>query len=240
MIFFSISIELKKHIPPFRPIHVLSNMKLLSLFLIVAVSLNIWATGAQTGRSSSLEQPIISGHSPNLIFILVDDAGYDDFGFTGCRDWQTPRIDALAKSGVIFNNAYVSASVCGPSRAGLMTGRYQQSFGVEENLTGKTIEPISPKNYGLPLNVPTIGTLLQNKGYTTAAFGKWHLGEHDNFHPNNRGFDYFYGFLGGHRSYWPAKDSLKPGPQTLLENKTLSRTPDYLTDQLGRKCAQFI
>ncbi len=177
---------------------------------------------------------------PNLILILVDDAGYDDFGFTGCTDWKTPQIDALASSGITFTQAYVSASVCGPSRAGLITGRYQQSFGVEENLTGKTTEPIEAKDYGLPITVPTIGTLLKKKGYRTAAFGKWHLGEYQHFHPNNRGFDYFYGFLGGHRSYWPLSDTLTAGPQSLMENQTLTRTSEYFTDQLGKKCAQFI
>jgi len=181
-----------------------------------------------------------SVHPPNLILILVDDAGYDDFGFTDCPDWQTPVIDSLALAGVIFNNAYVSASVCGPSRAGLITGRYQQSFGIEENLTGQSINPVAPEDYGLPLNIPTLGTLLKKKGYTTAAIGKWHLGEYEHFHPNNRGFDYFYGFLGGHRSYWPIAGEPLPGPATLLENKELSHTPEYLTDQLGHQSARFI
>ncbi len=144
---------------------------------------------------------VAAAEKPNLLFILIDDAGYDDFSYTGCKDWPTPNIDSIAKNGTTFSQGYVTASVCGPSRAGLITGRYQQSFGLEENLTGGLAKPVPKEKFGLLLEVPTLGKLLQQKGYVTSAFGKWHLGAADHFHPNKRGFDHFVGFLGGHRSF---------------------------------------
>ena len=101
---------------------------------------------------------------PNIIIILVDDAGYDDFGFMGCKDLKTPNIDQLASQGIIFTDAHVTASVCGPSRAGLLTGRYQQRFGFECN----------PPNTdcSVDANEKTLATSLKDHGYTTAAFGK--------------------------------------------------------------------
>lgn len=175
---------------------------------------------------------------PNLVVILIDDAGYDDFGFTGCKDWKTPNIDRIAKTGVTFTNGYVTASVCGPSRAGLITGRYQQSFGHEENVTGGLAKPVPAEEFGLPLEVPTVATLLKQKNYTTAVFGKWHLGEYDHFHPNNRGFDHFVGFLGGSRSFWPLEKAGK-GHQLYINDEKV-RTPEYLTDHLGKEAASFI
>jgi len=181
----------------------------------------------------------VQAKKPNLVFILIDDAGYDDFSFMGCTDWQTPRIDSIASKGVVFTDAYVTASVCGPSRAGLITGRYQQSFGHEENLTGGLAEPVPAEKFGLPLKIPTLGKLLQKKGYATAAFGKWHLGEHDHFHPNERGFDHFVGFLGGHRSFWPLKEGGHRGHNLLVNNKVV-KAPEYLTDHLGKETVKFI
>lgn len=176
---------------------------------------------------------------PNLVLILVDDAGYDDFGFTGCTDWKTPNIDRIATGGVTFTDAYVTASVCGPSRAGLITGRYQQSFGHEENLTGGLAVPVPVEKFGLPLKIPTLGRLLRDEGYATAAFGKWHLGEHDHFHPNERGFDHFVGFLGGHRSFWPLSQKAHRGHK-LMVNRQVTKTPEYLTDHLGKAAVEFI
>ena len=79
----------------------------------------------------------LSTQKPNIVILFVDDAGYTDFGFTGSQDFRTPRIDKLASEGVVCTNGYVTASVCSPSRAGLMTGRYQQRFGHEANLRGR-------------------------------------------------------------------------------------------------------
>lgn len=177
-------------------------------------------------------------NKPNLIFILIDDAGYDDFGYTGCKDWKTPHIDSIAEQGATFTDGYVTASVCGPSRAGLITGRYQQSFGHEENVTGGLLKPVPKEKFGLPLEIPTLGKLLQKQGYITSAFGKWHLGEYDHFHPNKRGFDHFVGFLGGHRSFWPLEKAHHG--HKLMVNDQVVKTPEYLTDHLGKEAVKFI
>ncbi|MDY0104930.1 MAG: sulfatase-like hydrolase/transferase, partial [Lentimicrobium sp.] len=131
---------------------------------------------------------------PNILFLLSDDAGYHDYGFQGSPDFKTPQIDRLAKSGVFCTNGYVSASVSGPSRAGILTGRYQQRFGFFMNPSDTDV---------LPESEITIADALQKLGYNTGIIGKWHMGFPDEYHPNSRGFNYFYGFLSGSRSYYP-------------------------------------
>ena len=140
---------------------------------------------------------------PNILLILIDDAGYADFGFMGSPDLETPNIDVLANQGIIFTDAHVSASVCAPSRAGLLTGRYQQRFGFECNALAHFS--------GIDTNEVMIGEMMQEVGYKTAAFGKWHVGDAEYARPNQRGFDYFYGFLSGARSYFPNEREDSPG-----------------------------
>lgn len=169
---------------------------------------------------------------PNIIVLLVDDAGYSDFGFAGYKDLKTPNIDRIATDGVIFTDAHVSATVCGPSRAGLITGRYQQRFGFECNPQG---------NEGINLKEKTIADAMKTAGYTTAAFGKWHLGGEVGYQPNDRGFDYFWGFHSGSRSYFPDPKIDIPGhSHSIRENKTHATFEGYLTDALGEKCVEFI
>ncbi|PHR87940.1 MAG: hypothetical protein COA80_18420 [Leeuwenhoekiella sp.] len=176
-------------------------------------------------NTPSSENPIPS----NVIIILIDDAGYADFGFMGSEDLETPRIDELAASGVVFTDAHVSATVCAPSRAGLMTGKYQQRFGFEANNTG---------GIGLSNEVVTMADVFQANGYNTYALGKWHLGEEESDHPNQRGFDEFYGFLSGSRSYFPLKD---PGEKNMLQyNGERMVFEGYLTDVLGDQSVRFV
>ncbi len=196
-------------------------MRNFKLFLIFLVSL-IFSFGCST----------IEQEKPNIIIMLVDDAGYADFGFMGCKDLATPNIDGLAKSGVIFTDAHVSATVCGPSRAGLLTGRYQQRFGFECNPSADDV---------LDKSEETIADVMKKAGYKTAAFGKWHLGHHDGYKPNQRGFDYFWGFLSGSRSYFPYKNLETTGyTKRIMENDSQVEFTGYLTDQLGNKTAEFI
>ncbi len=169
---------------------------------------------------------------PNIIVLLVDDAGYADFGFNGSKDLQTPNIDKLASTGVVFTDAHVSASVCGPSRAGLITGRYQQRFGFECNPNGTE---------GINLNETTMAAALKQVGYTTAAFGKWHLGAQPGFRPTDRGFDYFWGFLAGGRSYFSNKNNdVEGNAHAIIENTKHVTFDGYLTDRLGEKAVAFI
>jgi arylsulfatase A-like enzyme len=136
---------------------------------------------------------------PNILLIVADDLGYNDVGFQGARDIPTPHLDRLAASGLRCTDGYVSYPVCSPSRAGLLTGRYQQRFGYEFNPKWDA----TAVTHGLPLSESTIADSLRSAGYTTGAIGKWHLGAHPQFHPNRRGFDDYFGFLGGGHRYFP-------------------------------------
>ncbi len=170
---------------------------------------------------------------PNIIVLLCDDAGYADFGFNGSKDLQTPHIDALAHSGMVFTDAHVSASVSGPSRAGIMTGRYQQRFGYECNP--------SAAFSGVDLQETTLGDAMKEAGYHTSAFGKWHLGSEDPYKPNNRGFDYFYGFLSGGRGYFTnPKNDREGDDHCLRENDQFVSFEGYLTDRLADKAVDYI
>ena len=172
--------------------------------------------------------------NPNILVILIDDAGYNDFGFMGSKEMQTPNIDALSDEGVVFTDAHVAATVSSPSRACLITGRYGHRFGYECNL--------SNRNNGLPLTEETIADVFKANGYRTAAIGKWHLGSKDELHPNRRGFDLFYGMKAGGRDYfYDEKKSDRPGDErNLLLNDRQVKFDNYLTDAFSEKAVEFI
>ncbi|WP_020208750.1 sulfatase [Gilvimarinus chinensis] len=182
---------------------------------------------------------------PNILFILSDDAGYADFGYQGSNVMRTPNIDQLAQEGMVFDQAYVTAATCGPSRAGILTGRYQQKFGFEENnVPGYMSEGgLMGDEMGLPVEEKTLGNYLQEQGYTTGIIGKWHQGNADRYHPTKRGFDYFYGFRGGARSYYAFSES-NPNhrPEDYLERGfgNFAESPLYLTDALANDAIEFI
>ncbi len=202
------------------------NLVKLSFGFLLFILLGIfWGCEYNQGESTK--------HLPNIIIFLVDDAGYVDFGFMGSQDLETPNIDKLARDGVVFRDAHVSASVCAPSRAGLITGLYQQRFGYECNDV--------PKDKGLDLTTPTLGKKLKEKGYRTTAIGKWHLGIGDEYHPNARGFDEFYGFLAGGRSYFPDETQDQEGnPRAILHNDQHVHFEGYLTDAFGDQAVKYI
>jgi arylsulfatase A-like enzyme len=130
-----------------------------------------------------------AARKPNVIIFLSDDVGWGEYGFQGSKDIPTPNIDSIATNGVRFTNGYVSGPYCSPTRAGLMTGRYQTRFGHEFNGGGGA----GAKGFGLPLSETTIADRLRKLGYATCAVGKWHLGGPPEFLPTKRGFDEFYG-----------------------------------------------
>ncbi|MDU0354896.1 sulfatase [Paraglaciecola aquimarina] len=187
----------------------------------------------------------VAAEQPSILFILSDDAGYGDFGFQGSKEFRTPNLDKLAKESVKFEQAYTTAAVCGPSRAGLLTGKYQQRFGFEENnvpgymsFSGRT-----GNEMGLPLEQKTIANYLKERGYSTGLFGKWHQGDALQYHPMNRGFDKFVGFRSGARSYYEMSNE----EQTAEPEKRLERgigqfeePTKYLTDLLADETIAFM
>ncbi len=182
---------------------------------------------------------------PNIVFILSDDAGYADFGFQGSKEFKTPELDKFAKNSVRFTQAYVSAAVCGPSRAGLLTGKYQQKFGFEENNVPGLMSKsgLTGDDMGLPLDQKTVADYLKEQGYKTALFGKWHQGNADRFHPTKRGFDEFYGFRGGARSYMPygTENQLTRNEDRLERGfGEYEEYEGYLTDGLADEAISFM
>lgn len=186
----------------------------------------------------------VAAKKPNIVLLFSDDAGYADFGFQGSKVMLTPNLDKLAAQGVRFEQGYVSDPTCGPSRAGLITGRYQQRFGFEENnVPGYMSEnsAVDEREMGVPLSEKTMGQYLKQQGYATAFYGKWHLGGADKFHPTKRGFDEFYGFRGGARSYFPYSQA-PPSDLDWLERgfRYLKEHEGYLTDVLADEANDFI
>lgn len=143
------------------------------------------------------DQPVTG--QPNLLLILTDDLGYGDLPIQGSEEVDTPRIDGLAAEGVRFPNAYVSAPLCAPARAGLMTGRYQQRFGYV-HYTGKYQEQVD-EDRGIPTSEIFMSDRLRKAGYRTGFIGKWHLGINEKYRPHRRGFDEWFGFLSGSHDY---------------------------------------
>lgn len=179
-----------------------------------------------------------AAEKPNIVVIFADDLGYGDLGYTGSKEIFTPNIDALAENGVVFTNGYVTHPYCGPSRAGLLTGRHQARFGMENNADHSPDDPYM----GLPETEITFAKRLQRVGYKTGIIGKWHLGSHPKFHPNRRGFDYFYGFLPGGHDYFPesVQTSSDAYKVPLERNGRPAEFNEYLTTALSRDAAKFV
>ncbi|MEZ5737081.1 MAG: sulfatase-like hydrolase/transferase [Novosphingobium sp.] len=200
------------------------------------------------------------GDKPNVVVILADDLGFADVSSYGVQRIQTPHIDRIGHEGALFTNAYVTSPVCGPSRAGLQTGRYQDRFGFEFN-NGPANREVR-EGLGLPVEEKTLGLALKELGYHTGLVGKWHLGSDKRFYPTNRGYDEFVGFLQGLTLYMdpddpdlvkfqePVTEDSRPyiltergeyyqvveGPDaTVVHNEH-----EYLTDYFGRRAVEFI
>lgn len=167
---------------------------------------------------------------PNIVLILADDMGYGDAGFNGCKDIPTPHIDAIARNGVRFTAGYVTAPQCAPSRCGLLSGRDQNRFGCGENY--------HLDRHGITRGIRLFGDYLRAEGYRTGIVGKWHLGSMAGCHPLERGFDWFYGFLGGSSFYLP-QDNQASIPN-IYEGRNRVQVRDHLTDVFGAQAARFI
>ena len=199
-----------------------------NVFSFCAVCITILLISVSCAQQESSQE----AQKPNILLILTDDMGYADAGFQGSIEILTPNLDALAENAVVFTDAHVTATVCSPSRAGLITGQYQQKFGHEAN--------VPPRNQGMDASQITLADVLLEGGYRTSVNGKWHLGFNDEYHPNSRGFEHFYGFLGGHRTYFES-DYPSGHPRAMMYN--MEHTPfhgDYLTTAQGDSSVAFI
>ena len=209
----------------------------LSLMTLCLLSMWVGAVNAQN---------VAEQRQPNIVFIFADDLGYGDTSVYGSELIRTPNIDALAAEGVRFTDGYVSHPVCSPSRAGLLTGRYQQRHGWEFNPAGRD------RNAGLDLKETTIADALKSLGYKTGMVGKWHLGHQEAFHPMSRGFDEYFGVLAGASQFF---EELPAGGATALRSGVpISRTlynavyrgrervqvDEYLTDVFTEEAVSFI
>ena len=185
--------------------------------------------------------PAPEARQPNVVFILADDLGYGDLGTYGSTIIETPHIDALAASGVRFEAGYVTAAVCSPSRAGLMTGRYPQRHGYEFNGMGRA--------FGLSLDEATLAEVMRSAGYATGAVGKWQLGWEGGMHPLDRGFDEFFGMQSGSIFIEPSAEGVEnwnPAPISETRQRPIFRgreaveETEYLTEVLTREALDFI
>lgn len=171
-----------------------------------------------------------AGEQPNIVIILTDDQGYADVSYNpeSPPEVSTPNIDALAQSSIVCTQGYTSGHVCSPTRAGLMTGRYQQRFGIYTAGEGGS---------GVPLDEVFIPQRLKPAGYVSGALGKWHLGLTKEYHAMNRGFDEFYGFMGrGAHPYFDRSDMEHP----IYRGLKPIEEEGYLTTRITEEAVDFI
>ena len=175
---------------------------------------------------------------PNILVIVSDDQGYADVGFNGGKAVPTPHLDALAASGVRCTSGYVSHPFCSPTRAGLLTGRYQQRFGHENNPAYDPADAVA----GLPLTEKLLPQFLKEAGYRTGWIGKWHLGATPAHSPWARGFDQTYGFIGGGHSFsgWAIDVKKEYNVPLTRDGKTTTEVPAHLTTAFGQEAAAFV
>ncbi|HEX2458673.1 MAG TPA: sulfatase-like hydrolase/transferase [Vicinamibacterales bacterium] len=172
---------------------------------------------------------------PNVVLIMTDDMGWADIGSYGAPDIRTPNIDSLARDGVKLTDFYSNGVLCTPTRAGLMSGRYQQRYGLEIALPN---EGAPEADRGLPATGRTLPRLLRNNGYATALVGKWHLGYKAEYSPNTHGFDYFFGLKSGYHDYYTHHSG--NGKPDLWENDRPIEATGYMTDLITERAVKFI
>jgi len=174
----------------------------------------------------ALTTSAFADQKPNLVVILTDDLGYGDLGCYGADLIKSPRIDRMAEEGTRFTDFYVPAAQCTPTRAAFLTGCYPQRINSHRLFGGSN---------GLDPDEITIAELLKKQGYRTGCLGKWHLGDKPPFHPNNHGFDYFYGFL--NPAYFNKRKRLIHRNGEVVATGPLT---DRITDDLTREAVEFI
>ncbi|MBN2270113.1 MAG: sulfatase [Sedimentisphaerales bacterium] len=171
---------------------------------------------------------------PNIVLIMADDLGYGDVGCYGGTWIRTPNIDALAAGGMRFTDYHSNGAVCSPTRAALLTGRYQQRCGIEEVVFAKG----PSRETGMPLSEMTFAEVLQGKGYVTGIFGKWHLGYNVEFNPAKQGFDEFRGYVSGNVDYHSHFDGA--GIEDWWKDSEKVPEQGYVTDLITKHAIDFI
>lgn len=181
------------------------------------------------------QSSVANAQRPNVVLIITDDVGYGDFGSYGAPDIKTPNIDGLANDGVRLTDFYANGATCTPTRAGLISGRYQQRVGLEAPLRGEHSDDWVK---GLPATGRSLAQLLKNNGYATGLVGKWHLGYKAEFSPGAHGFDYFFGFKSGYTDFY--QHTSGEGQSDLFENDRPVEVPGYMTDLITERSVRFI
>ncbi len=204
--------------------------KLHALNLALCFSVLNGASGNNESKSAVWSQ---GTEKPNFIIIMADDLGYGDIGCFGNTTIKTPHLDRLAKEGVRFIDFHSNGAVCSPTRAALLTGKYQQRTGITGVITAK-----NHRDIGLPLSETTIAEALKNVGYATAVFGKWHLGYPKEFNPIHQGFDEFIGFVSGNVDYHSHVD--QEGFYDWWNGDELTNQRGYTTDLINSNANDFI
>jgi arylsulfatase A-like enzyme len=188
----------------------------------------VFSVGVAGAQSSSPAKP-------NVVLIVADDLGYGDLSSYGAPDIKTPNLDRLAKDGVRLTDYYANAPVCTPTRAALITGRYQQRVGLERPLGTEAANWIEQ---GLAATGRSFPQLMKSAGYATGLIGKWHLGFKPEYHPNRHGFDYFWGYLAGYIDWYAHVRG--DGAPDLWENDRALTLDGYFNDEVTKRSEKFI
>src|SRR4051812_22749758 len=198
----------------------MKSRRLITVLLVLGLILNSFA-----------ERNLAEPSKPDIVFILADDLGYNDVGFTGGKQIKTPNLDQLAAAGTVLKQFYVQP-VCTPTRAALMTGRYPMRYGLQVGVI------IPTADYGLPLEEQMLPTALRVASYSTNILGKWHLGSFDNaYWPTARGFDHHYGQLFGAIDYFT---HIRDGKLDWHRDGQLLKEEGYTTHLLAAEAVRVI
>lgn len=208
------------------------------IVLVLCIAIVIAAPASMQERPQRSAQERTKQSRPNVVLIITDDVGYGDLGTYGAPDVKTPNLDKLAREGIRLTDFYANGATCTPTRTGLISGRYQQRYGLELPLGAR---PPADSERGLPATGRSLPQLLKNNGYTTALIGKWHLGWKNEFSPNAHGFDYFFGFKSGYVDYYQhTTGNDAPVKADLFENDRPVEVAGYMTDLITERSVTFI
>jgi arylsulfatase A-like enzyme len=201
---------------------------------VVAAFVVVWLAGVVAGQQPPAPGQPATPARPNVVLIVADDLGYGDLGSYGATDVRTPNLDRLAAEGVRLTDFYANAPVCTPTRAGLITGRYQQRVKMERPLSGTGAD----LEAGLPVTGRSLPRLMADAGYDTALIGKWHLGYKPEVAPRAHGFGYFWGYLSGYLDWYTHVRG--DGAPDLWENETPTTHTGYFHHETTNRAIRFV